>query len=76
MAGKKMGKGESDFVITTPGRIQTPIKAFSGGITGTPEGVKAYANSDPPGTNKLPLRRPTGGKTGPGINNVAKKGKA
>jgi len=77
MAGKKMGKGSGDFEITSPGRIQTPIRAFKGGITGTPPAIAAYSESDPPGTNKLALRRPGGGKeSGIGINAVTKKGKA
>lgn len=76
MAGKKMGKGTADFVITSPGRIQSAVKAFAGGITGTPPNVAAYSEMDPPGTNKLPLRRPNGNKESSiGINEVAKKGK-
>jgi len=73
MAGKKLGKTPGTYT-TSPGRINTSVRGFFGGITGAPPSVAAYANSDPPGdTDKANmLRRPSGGGTGAGINSIAK----
>jgi hypothetical protein len=74
MSGKKLGKGTEDFKVTPEGRILTPVRAMFN-LTGQPPGVAAYAESDSPGTSKLQLRRPSGGKEGPGIRSISKGSK-
>jgi hypothetical protein len=62
----KKSKGGRDFSVSTPGRIQTPVKAFDGDITGTPSRLSRYSDPKREGTSNFALRRPGGAKEGGG----------